>query len=211
MPGGVVVNCMRLMAVLLLWVSAAMLAPTALAQVGGGSLRRSDVTDFDHQIRLLRQEVARLQARDMGPAYDSLKARLDSVEVTRQRMLAPVQMPSEEAMTVPLVPATAFDRLEEYHDDDALFLALFGIAAGAALGLFGSYVTLPAGTAPPNRAFWMLVGTLVVISLVFGFQSYQTRKRAERVRSAIIAVPAQEVTKGRDVVTSGAHGQTPGR
>ena len=56
-------------------------------------------------------------------------------EETVTPLTAPVQLPSQESITVKMAPINLVDRLEEYHSDENLGYSIFGVLLGAAFGV----------------------------------------------------------------------------
>lgn len=98
-------------------------------------------------------------------------------------LTAPVKLPSREAMTVNLGPLNIVDRMEEYQADENLGHTLFGLFAGAALGILVNWATGP--NAEITGASLVLLITFAVIAAAVGIWLCRIKKRKKNVKGEI--------------------------
>jgi len=155
----------------------------------------SGLKEYEQKLSQLSEDVAKIAERvETGSAIDpstikELADRLDQVADAGGKLSAPVMIPAPEDMAVRLVSAGALDRLEEYHSDDTLYLTLFGLFAGGGFGIVVNTITQPREPILPSVGplYWVTLGLLAVVSVVFLAQSLKVRKRVAALKRTTLS------------------------
>jgi len=160
------------------------------------------ISVFERQIGELRAEIAHL-ARPSGgePQTESnefaeLVERIESLSDAGKALVAPIYLPPTKDMAVQLVSAGALDRLEEYHSDEALYLALGSLFAGGLLGVLVNIATTPPTADSPPTAhlssmFWVVVVLLVLAGGIFFGRARTTRARIRALKAKALNTGAE--------------------
>ena len=162
----------------------------------------SPVYQLEKQIDELSTQVSELiSSGGVGAEsrFEKLQELVESMVSSKGELSAPISMPAPEDMAVKLVSSSSLDRLDEYHGDQTLFQTLFGVFAGAGLGLLIGIVTAP----QPSITAWsgLTLGVFVTASAVFLVQALRIRGRASKVRAAALGGKARRA-KRHDVAES---------
>lgn len=112
---------------------------------------------------------------------------LDGLPVTRS-VSAPILMPSEDKLTIRLVPVDILERLREADGDRSLFDALLWAMVGGIVGVVTAI--LVAGTAPTAGA-WILGGAFLVLVAAFAVVRARFSRRVRRIRAEYYANPTK--------------------
>ena len=159
----------------------------------------SVVYQLEKQLDELSTQVSELIESGAPPQLEKLKELVEIIASSKGELSAPISFPAPEDMEVKLVSSSSLDRLDEYHGDQTLFQTLFGVFAGAGLGLLIGIVTAP----KPSITAWsgLTLGVFVTASGVFLVQALRIRGRASKVRAAALGGKARRV-KRHDVAES---------
>jgi hypothetical protein len=141
------------------------------------------IDEFSRSLAELQDRVAEI-AQESPEREADLKTLVADVRSAGESLpKARVILPAEEDLSVRLVLATSLIQLEEYHSDEALYLALGSVFAGAAGGVLLKLLDLASG---PTGAWWTLLIAAMLVSIVFFVLFGRTRRRADRLRDRML-------------------------
>jgi hypothetical protein len=146
--------------------------------------------EFNTQLEDLKNIVESLETKigDSTPDKDELKNQLEELQTTVKdlskkgaTLSAPVKLPSSQKMAVKLVPTNTFDTLEEYRADQNKWFSVCTLFLGAIFGIFINLIT----GATADKATWIVLGLLVIITAFSGHSGWVYSKRSKDLKDSI--------------------------
>lgn len=149
--------------------------------------------------RRRRRRNVKSEPQELPPTTDNLEAQdelktsvdiLADPEATTweespgREITAPVELPSQEAMTVRLGPVNLIERLDEYHSDENLAHTLIGLFVGAILGIIADWFIKIPIQVTPFSVILIVILFLLTVSTIFWL--IRIRKRRNNIQRQII-------------------------
>jgi hypothetical protein len=132
------------------------------AAVYSSSGSPADISRLNRDLEALRSKVEEIQKQvvtdeQLKGKFEEVVQLVDRAEERGKELKARVLLPSEEDMTISLVPSHFVERLGEYYLENTVAFLLLGLFLGAVLGIVVNWAT--------NEKFVVTNVSLVLISL----------------------------------------------